>query len=545
MAQVNPKNDELSELLDVKLVQVPLINETYPEKPWLDIPTAAVFKDFSDNNLDELLKLMDQYHALQKDDKKQLVSRQDLLGKIQKLASEKMDSVKDEKLHSALENLSCAAKGKKTYLNKLEHIELDPNHPFRYLVGGKSTHGNLKTMTPIYLSNATGSEYAAIQFDPCSRSDYQGTSMTDHFKELFYEWKKTTELSKETSSFYMWLETKDDSTKKIPPNPMQFIRLCSLNKCSISNDGNIMLANGEIVKEFNGEYTISPNGELYIALGRSVFSKNNLIIYHPNVISPDIPVLCGGMLKIKDGKITSLDNNTGHFQTTQTHVTNAVKLLSNKGCIDENTQFKITYLGPLKANNSRDVKEKTMHFKDFQTEDNLSVKKIAQHWHEKAKLNKDKNTPTTEDQELKYSLDHNIESKAVSKTIRPGKESGLSFQDLMEKVWNDDKEVRHLDLSSCPGFAGGHTDDLAKALTKNKTVETLDLRDNGAIPNSSFKKLIEVIKQHPTIKTVLISNKESRNLTQETMDELNAILKEKNANDNPKDDLKKEKPKID
>lgn len=96
------------------------------------------------------------------------------------------------------------------------------------------------------------------------------------------------------------------------------------------------------------KYVISPSGELYAA-SKSSFEKGSLTSFSDDLKMPvgslshagflqGMPVIAAGMIEITDGKITYIDNDSGHYKPKGFNVYNGISLLKKKmeGVFDDN-----------------------------------------------------------------------------------------------------------------------------------------------------------------------------------------------------------------
>ncbi|WP_236870187.1 hypothetical protein [Candidatus Bandiella numerosa] len=93
-------------------------------------------------------------------------------------------------------------------------------------------------------------------------------------------------------------------------------------------------------------YVISKNGDLYVqndlnghfnGLHHSFFLKSKPT---KELYGYGKPVACGGHMNIVDGKITFINNCSGHYQPTLTQLKLVVKYFHQKGVLSENVQVK-------------------------------------------------------------------------------------------------------------------------------------------------------------------------------------------------------------
>lgn len=85
------------------------------------------------------------------------------------------------------------------------------------------------------------------------------------------------------------------------------------------------------IPDGNYLYIISPKGGLYIA---NQSELNALNLRHSSIRAGQ-PVLCAGEITIKEGKITQIDNGSGHYKPSWSNLMMSCLYLKNKGILNE------------------------------------------------------------------------------------------------------------------------------------------------------------------------------------------------------------------
>lgn len=110
-----------------------------------------------------------------------------------------------------------------------------------------------------------------------------------------------------------------------------------------SLEGKLYDTRGKISKTMKDcvAYVMTLDGRLivheHINVGKIEYS------YRHSTLAGGKPVLCSGLIKIVDGKIAYIDNNSGHYKPKQANLYNAIKKLEGLFLQDA----KVTYLGSL------------------------------------------------------------------------------------------------------------------------------------------------------------------------------------------------------
>lgn len=89
-------------------------------------------------------------------------------------------------------------------------------------------------------------------------------------------------------------------------------------------------------KENSVAYAVTLDGKLVIHEHRDVDRHIDGYAYRHSTLGGGKAILCSGLIKIKDGKITYIDNNSGHYKPVSANLYNAVKIL--KGVFSQDAQ---------------------------------------------------------------------------------------------------------------------------------------------------------------------------------------------------------------
>ena len=127
----------------------------------------------------------------------------------------------------------------------------------------------------------------------------------------------------ETDLSYWSTKTKKEN--KARPTDVSY----QITANSISNNNASKSSNrSEVCEDGDYIYAVTLNGGLIL--------EKNIYDHHHSQFRGGQYVVCAGHLKINDGKITDMDNNSGHMCPTEVHLMCAAIYLHNKGLLDEN-----------------------------------------------------------------------------------------------------------------------------------------------------------------------------------------------------------------
>lgn len=374
--------DEKSAIEEIRIQKETLPEEfqrlimQIPEKPWLDIPKTKNLKFMSDPKFSSLMNKIQEYHALNKTNKKVLANRIILLKEIYKEMQEL--SVAFPMLCQTAEfaELKRSVFGKSLYLDKIARRELNKNWFLHFMFGGFTKDGyHLRTirrdycghemiMTRITSEKSVEHHNATPYLDPCLRAGFKGTTVVQNnqcFAELYEAWLIELKSAKDDNfpSFYMWLEDKDHLTNTfIPDCRRQAIELLELRKCRVIN-GRVQLERLAINLNFDGHVSVNAMGELFISSIKDWTNTPN----HPHIHFGFEPVIFAGHMKVTEGKIVFIHNFSGHYQLGPSYFRQFLNMMQKLDCLDPACKLQVFYTD--KAGNCICV-EKTIQTIDFQ-----------------------------------------------------------------------------------------------------------------------------------------------------------------------------------
>lgn len=313
------------------------------DQPWLDIPSRSsltVLEEIAkaENNdhhenkpANTLLKLIDAYHALKKDDTNMLALRIKMLGFICRYAQDVFDF-----LPNASDEISkmivIRTYNKSLYLASLYE---------RSIIYDYFMDSPKKEIEGLEFSRSIEGGDNIEDIDPCCRFR---TGAYINLYPLIEKWKHNSQPPFSPASFYLWLENHDDLTQDMKMeftgyDPTQGDRAKKLLKTTrlriMELDGDRVFVDQNLDK-LNSlekiEYTINAKHELYLNYN---LENKQIGGNHPTIIEDGKPVLCAGHITIKNGKVTYIDNNSGHYQPTPRQLWQTLCLINNHNLISK------------------------------------------------------------------------------------------------------------------------------------------------------------------------------------------------------------------
>lgn len=302
------------------------------DQPWKDLPKSkdiAVILPSDQSAIKGLLKMIDAYHACSKSSVEQLTTRIKLLGFINHYVNDIYADFLEN--GEVLNNLITQTCNKALYLGALyERSIID-----HYILSEdlrKSYHG-------LELVKNSGSDSHTINMDPCFRA-----ALID-LNPIYNEWKSKSKTNSVPVDFFLWLEDKDEMFENIR---MQFSNcdpslednsrlLRKISRIKMMQEKESLYFVDNKLEKLNSipkiEYVIDANNQLWLNYNLDNFKKGG---NHPTITGDGKAVLCGGHITIENGKITYIDNNSGHFRPSKRQLWQALCLLNQRGLISSN-----------------------------------------------------------------------------------------------------------------------------------------------------------------------------------------------------------------
>lgn len=159
-------------------------------------------------------------------------------------------------------------------------------------------------------------------------------------EKWYHQRIQTEDQNKACPGFISWLKTRypEDleahaseltNNKKEQENIEEKSQLLT----KTNEKGEVYLTNylGEVIDNYSGRYVIDRNGKIHITTP----FVSELIRYHTSFLNGK-PVICAGEIKISKGKITEIDNESGHYLPLPFHLHQGVSYLKSENVLDEN-----------------------------------------------------------------------------------------------------------------------------------------------------------------------------------------------------------------
>lgn len=269
---------------------------------WIDIPQAdyKIILASQEVEIENLNQLIDHYHSI---DKFSLEKRISVLDMIRDHLSDLSKQEKFTHQKSTILFLKRALQRKREYLKQLLEMPSDETIMHYHLDIG---HISDLCFQPIFLRNNNSYSLKMKEFwgnfwlesiDPCHR----------RLANYYQFWLNTKPISKTYQSFFLWLES-----QPIPKNVpiVEYYSDTQLQACHITSVDGYLKKSGtnELVNTDPSKrniFIINLSKELYLETWREG-------IWH-TTLSRGKPVLGTGLLQIKQGVITTIAFESGHY----------------------------------------------------------------------------------------------------------------------------------------------------------------------------------------------------------------------------------------
>jgi hypothetical protein len=316
------------------------ISYEFKNKLWIDLFNQDEYK-LGPENLD-LSNLILKYHSVLKTDFNLLTDRIQLLKQIASLAQKKLrdlysqHGVQNTKLFHALYLVFQTSMNKRQYLSQLTQLPIELNKHFHTTSQSEFSH---------LLSYATKNGYLSEIFEHLDPAHRYGYILLDFEKQFTKEVSKPSldvipkeQMPTHVQNFFMWLENQNlvnanywdydyrhpEQRQVIFHNEMAYTQQLDELEKAISIEGR------KYYPVWNKDHTTEGRGFEY---HYNIDETGNLIIRRNgphSTVNEGRTSLSAGMITFRNGKILSIDNNSGHYRPTKQNLENAVKKLKEK-----------------------------------------------------------------------------------------------------------------------------------------------------------------------------------------------------------------------
>lgn len=257
----------------------------------------------------ELIKKIDEYHVIPKTDANALHSRATHLYEICKM-SYQLSSLHAD-LGTVLNEVFSQAAAKHNYLLKLicSLSIFEKKNPFRAFIKN-------------YIAFKKGSDLISRHIPDLSL--YRQTLdpyHSDHpeIHKLFHEWESLS-MTKKVPPFLVWLE--QYKRPDFPTNTVNSLKELELLKLNF--EGGLIYQNNAILTVERADFVVDHKGNFYV-------SKN---IKHTGFFI-GAAVADAGEITVNKGKVTYINDNSGHYQPRIIHLLQAIKLLHKENVFEK------------------------------------------------------------------------------------------------------------------------------------------------------------------------------------------------------------------
>jgi hypothetical protein len=337
------------------------------DKIWVDLSPSSRYELPKD--LNHLTETIDLYHEQEKTLPGNIFIRKKLLQKIDRLCQSKLgDPNLSSEDRSKLQAISQTALNKYDYLNELKDIKKNTLQMIAPNLDKKTPTAKLGKAF-ILENEETNNKWELLEhLDPALRS-------RTYLGPLFQEWKGAIAAGKQVPSFFYWLEGQDisqyrgkqslspeieatsgTSTRivdfkkgKATSQPFYTRNPKVYSKNSLNAWNKIQadpLTHAQEGRTFFEETQLNPN-EKSSLLHYAIDETGTLFIRHKSPYHSYIlrgkPVISSGMITFRDGKIDSIDNESGHYTPSNKQFDAAIEKLKSKYDKPEQTIFSNTF----------------------------------------------------------------------------------------------------------------------------------------------------------------------------------------------------------
>jgi len=349
---------------------------TLQDRIWVDLSPTGNYK-FS-NTQNDLAQIIDLYHKQEKSNPGYILFRKKLLEKIDQLCRLKLQSPDlSHEERTKLQLISQTAMNKHDYLNELKNIKQNTFQIVFPTPGSDLNHARLGR-NYVVEEKETDKKWELLEhLDPALRS-------REYLGPLFQDWKKEVSLHENTPSFFYWLEGQEISQYRSQKGLTQDSELESGTTTRVVNfekgkatsqpfltrnpkvysknslkkwhdQENDPITHDQVNFFSRDDQKLSPN-EPSSALHYVIDRDGTLYIRHKSPYHSYIlrgkPVVSAGNITFKDGKIDSIDNESGHYTPSNKLLHKAIELLRRRYGDQQDRiftdQFKMTQQPSLK-----------------------------------------------------------------------------------------------------------------------------------------------------------------------------------------------------
>lgn len=448
-----------------------------------------------------LYDLIEKYHTIEKDRAENLLPRFKALYDIQRMAEQLLsEEILNDKQQETLKDITANCKSKSKYLMELRKM---PRSVEQRLFRLRHTDGSsLRVDNPNFPSAANETPESAYNPEVLSDLDpyHREFSM-----DLFRQWHEAATTGNTGAAFWLWLEQNNSTPLRVNvyytvPPELFLVKYDEKTGTVLAID-----ADGEMRRIPDGmhKFNIDENGILYV-------DSRSLVTNHSQLAKDAL--LTAGMIYFEKGKITKIDNGSGHYFPSKRHLLAGVRHLKlnieafRADATVETYDASIhgmapiglvsDYLGhtqmPKKAPNS--PKEKENIVTTTGAEQALPSKRA-------------KPVMFSETEAQKPDVETKADSTQVNNHPDPQlrkPESAVEQEHFLEKIKSNSPDMVNISFANT-GFAGWAFKELNQGLPTNTHLTTLDL-SNCAIDENSFSDFLKALEQNTSLKYLVIND---------------------------------------
>lgn len=449
----------------------------------------------------ELYDLIEKYHTIEKDRAENILPRFKALYDIQRMVEQLLSEGNlNDKQQETLKDIVTNCKSKSKYLMRLRKM---PRAVEQRLFRLRHTDGSpLRVDNPNFPSAANETPESAYNPEVLSDLDpyHREFSM-----ELFKQWHEAATTGNTTASFWLWLEQNNSTPLRVNyhytvPPELFLVKYDEKTGKVLAVD-----ADGEMSRVPDGmhKFNIDEHGILYV-------DSRGLVTNHSQLVKDAL--LTAGNIYFEKGKITKIDNGSGHYFPSKRHLLAGVRHLKLNieafradATVEtyDAARYGMTPIGLVSDYFGHTQMPKETPKSPKEKGNKAPTAKADERLPSRAKPVMFSETETAQKPDNKTKIDSTKVNNDIDPEIRKP-ESAVEQEQFLEKIKSNSPDMINISFAHT-GFAGWAFGELNQGLPTNTHLTTLDL-SNCAIDENSFSDFLKALAQNTSLKNLIIND---------------------------------------